>query len=125
MTTVINGYKILEFYVFIITFEAGRKRKSLQTRALYRKLRLDIPVILIHEPAALPLAKTTRLLKWAKAQTYHVYELMLSMLPARSCSRGYQPALKAGEIVICDPIPIYPRLFRVWPRIDIETIKND
>ena len=53
-----------------ITFEGGEgSGKSVQTRALYRKLcRLDIPAILIHEPAARPLGeRLTRLLKWAQS----------------------------------------------------------
>ena len=52
-----------------ITFEGGEgSGKSLQTRALYRKLnRLDIPAILIHEPGSTALGeRLTRLLKWAQ-----------------------------------------------------------
>ena len=60
-----------------ITFEGGEgSGKSVQTRALYRKLcHLDIPALLIHEPGSTPLGRKTypRFKMGAKHQNLAAY----------------------------------------------------
>jgi dTMP kinase len=90
-----------------ITFEGGEGcGKSFQSRALYRKLLLaSLPAILIHEPGGTPLGeKIRRLLK----QEWDIPISPLTELMLFNASRSQlvtdviQPALKAGENVICD-----------------------
>ena len=113
-----------------ITFEGGEgSGKSLQTRALYRKLnRLDVPAILIHEPGSTPLGeRLTRLLKWAKdTDISPVTELMLfNASRAQLLDEVVRPALKAGKVVICDRYTDSTIAYQGYGRkIDIDTIKS-
>jgi dTMP kinase len=113
-----------------ITFEGGEgSGKSVQTRALYRKLsRLDIPAILIHEPGSTPLGeRLARLLKWGRSTTMSpLTEIMLfNASRAQLLDEVVRPALKAGKIVICDRYADSTLAYQGYGRkIDIETIKN-
>jgi len=113
-----------------ITFEGGEgSGKSLQTRALYRKLnRLDVPAILIHEPGSTPLGeRLTRLLKWAKdTDISPVTELMLfNASRAQLLDEVVRPALKAGKVVICDRYTDSTIAYQGYGRkLDIDTIKS-
>jgi len=113
-----------------ITFEGGEgSGKSLQTRALQRKLnRLNVPVILIHEPGSTPLGeKLTRLLKWAQSTAISpLTELMLFNASRVQLLDGIiRPVLKAGEIVICDRYTDSTIAYQGYGRrIDIDTIRR-
>jgi dTMP kinase len=113
-----------------ITFEGGEgSGKSLQTRALYRRLnRLAIPAVLIHEPGSTVLGeKLTRLLKWARNTSISpMTELMLfNASRAQLLAEVVRPSLKAGKIVICDRYTDSTVAYQGYGRrIDIETIKN-
>jgi dTMP kinase len=113
-----------------ITFEGGEgSGKSLQTRALYRKLnRLAIPAVLIHEPGSTALGeKLTRLLKWARGTSISpMTELMLfNASRAQLLDEVVRPALKAGKIVICDRYTDSTIAYQGYGRhIDIETIRK-
>ena len=113
-----------------ITFEGGEgSGKSLQTRALQRKLnRLGIPVVLVHEPGSTPLGeRLTRLLKWGQsANISPLTELLLfNASRAQLLDEVVWPALKAGKIVICDRYADSTIAYQGYGRkIDIDTIKN-
>ncbi len=113
-----------------ITFEGGEgSGKSLQTRALYRKLnRLAIPAILIHEPGSTVLGeKLTRLLKWARGTSISpMTELMLfNASRVQLLAEVVRPALKTGKIVICDRYTDSTIAYQGYGRrIDIETIRK-
>jgi dTMP kinase len=89
-----------------ITFEGGEgSGKSFQAESLCRKLnRLNIPVVLTHEPGGTPLGEWTRnLLKWTDAYISPGAELfMFSASRAELMNEVIQPNLKEGKIVICD-----------------------
>jgi dTMP kinase len=89
-----------------ITFEGGEgSGKSFQAESLCRKLnRLNIPVVLTHEPGGTPLGEWTRnLLKWTDAYVSPEAELfMFSASRAELMNEVIQPNLKEGKIVICD-----------------------
>ena len=113
-----------------ITFEGGEgSGKSLQTRALQRKLnRLDIPVVLVHEPGSTPLGeRLTRLLKWAQNTNISpLTEVMLfNTSRTQLLDEIIRPALKAGKIVICDRYTDSTITYQGYGRkIDIDTINN-
>ncbi len=90
-----------------ITFEGGEGcGKSVQSRALYRRLTLlAIPAVLTHEPGGTPLGKKiSRWLKW----TYDVDISPLAELLLFNASRAQligeliSPNLEEGKVVICD-----------------------
>ncbi|MBM4448467.1 MAG: dTMP kinase [Chloroflexi bacterium] len=90
-----------------ITFEGGEgSGKSVQARALYRKLsRLAMPAILTHEPGVTPLGrKVARWLKWGDDMAISpLAELMLfNVSRAQLVSEVIMPGLKSGRVVICD-----------------------
>ena len=89
-----------------ITFEGGEgSGKSVQARALYRKLsRLAIPVVLTHEPGVTPLGKKiARWLKWGQDAISPVTELMLfNASRAQLVTEVIKPSLESGRVVICD-----------------------
>lgn len=90
-----------------ITFEGIEgSGKSVQTRALYRKVRqLGIPAILVHEPGSTPVGeRLTRLLKWSRnTKISPLTELMLfNASRAQLVTEVTKPALKEGKVVICD-----------------------
>ena len=113
-----------------ITFEGGEgSGKSVQTRALYRKLcRLNIPVVLIHEPGSTLLGeRLTRLLKWAESTNISpLTELMLfNASRAQLVEEVVRPALKAGKIVVCDRYTDSTIAYQGYGRrLDISRIKN-
>jgi dTMP kinase len=90
-----------------ITFEGGEgSGKSLQSRALYRKLiGLNIPVILIHEPGGTPLGEKIRIIlkKYCEISLSPLTELMLfNASRSQLVTDVIQPNLKSGRIVIGD-----------------------
>ena len=90
-----------------ITFEGGEGcGKSVQTRALYRKLvELAIPALLTHEPGGTPFGnKIGRWLKWAQDTDISPLTELLLFNASRSqlVTEVIRPSLKNGEIVICD-----------------------
>lgn len=90
-----------------ITFEGGEgSGKSLQARALYKKLsQLAIPAILTHEPGGTPFGeRIARWLKWSeKTDISPLTELMLfNASRTRLVEEVILPALKTGKVVICD-----------------------
>jgi dTMP kinase len=113
-----------------ITFEGGEgSGKSLQTRALYRKLcRLNIPAVLVHEPGSTVVGeKLTRLLKWAQSTNISpLTELMLfNASRAQLVEEVVRPALKTGKIVVCDRFTDSTVAYQGYGRkLDIGAIKN-
>jgi len=90
-----------------ITFEGGEgSGKSLQARALYRKLsRLAIPALLTREPGGTPFGnKIGRWLKWAEGTDIPpLTELLLfNASRAQLVTKVIQPSLKGRKVVICD-----------------------
>jgi dTMP kinase len=113
-----------------VTFEGGEgSGKSVQTRALYRKLCcLNLPAVLIHEPGSTTVGeKLTRLLKWAQSTNISpLTELMLfNASRAQLVEEVVRPALKAGKIVVCDRFSDSTIAYQGFGRrLDIGTIKN-
>lgn len=113
-----------------VTFEGGEgSGKSLQARALYRRLgRLSIPAILVHEPGCTPLGeKLSRLLKWGQAtEILPMSELLLfSAARTQLVSEVIRPALKAGKLVVCDRYTDSTVAYQGYGRgLDIETVKD-
>ena len=90
-----------------ITFEGEEgSGKTVQTRALYRKLtRLAIPALLTHEPGGTVAGeKIARWLKWAHGVGISPLTELLMFNASRSqlVEEVIQPALKSGKVVICD-----------------------
>ena len=90
-----------------ITFEGGEgSGKSLQSRALYRRLvKLAVPVVLTHEPGVTPLGrKIARWLKWGDGLAISpVAELMLfNASRSQLINEVIRPELESGKVVICD-----------------------
>ncbi len=90
-----------------ITFEGGEGcGKSIQTRALYRRLsQLAIPVVLTHEPGGTVLGnKISRWLKWTQDKDISpLTELLLfNATRAQLIDKVIRPNLKSGKVVICD-----------------------
>ncbi len=90
-----------------ITFEGGEgSGKSVQARALYRKLsQLAIPAILTHEPGGTPFGeRIAHLLKWSeKTDISPLAELLLfNASRTQLVEEVILPALKMGKVVICD-----------------------
>lgn len=88
-----------------IAFEGGEGAgKSTQARALYRRLlRLDIPVLLTHEPGGTPLGKRLRhCLKDGESLDPVTELLLFNASRAHLVSQVIRPALDRGVTVICD-----------------------
>jgi len=90
-----------------ITFEGGEGTgKSVQTRALYKRLsKLVIPVVLTQEPGGTTFGrKIARQLKWAEIKDISpLAELMLfNASRAQLVTEVIKPSLKKGKVVICD-----------------------
>ena len=90
-----------------ITFEGGEGTgKSVQTRALYRRLsKSAIPVVLTQEPGGTTFGrKIARQLKWAEIKDISpLAELMLfNASRAQLVTEVIKPGLKKGKVVICD-----------------------
>jgi len=90
-----------------ITFEGGEGcGKSIQSRALYRRLsKSAIPVLLTHEPGGTTLGKKlARWLKWTEETDISpLTELLLfNVSRTQLIDEVIHPSLARGEIVICD-----------------------
>ena len=90
-----------------ITFEGGEgSGKSVQSRALYRRLsRSAVPVLLTHEPGGTSIGRrVARWLKWAQdINISPVTELILfNVSRAQLVIEVIQPSLESGKVVICD-----------------------
>ncbi|MBN1643481.1 MAG: dTMP kinase [Dehalococcoidales bacterium] len=113
-----------------ITFEGGEgSGKSLQAKALYRKLcLLEISAILVHEPGSTPLGeKLTRLLKWGRATNISpAGELMLfNAARAQLVTEKIKPALESGKVVVCDRFADSTTVYQGYGRgLDIQGIKT-
>ena len=112
-----------------ITFEGGEgSGKSAQSRALYKKLmQLFIPVILTHEPGGTPLGnKTSRLLKWAKADISPLTELLLFNASRAQLVDGViKPNLAKGKVVIIDRYTDSTAAYQGYGRgLDFEMVKT-
>lgn len=90
-----------------ITFEGGEGcGKSVQTKALYRRLsQLAVPALLIQEPGGTPFGrKIARCLKWTKEMDISpLTELLLfNASRAQLVAEVIQPSLANGKVIICD-----------------------
>jgi dTMP kinase len=90
-----------------ITFEGGEGGgKGVQSRALYRRLvKQGIPALLTHEPGGTRLGEAlTRWLKWhPETKLSADTELLLfNASRAHLVNTVIKPALKSGQVVICD-----------------------
>ncbi len=113
-----------------ITFEGGEGTgKSLQTRALHRRLaRLGIPVLLTYEPGGMPLGrKIARLLKWSQnTDISPLAELLLfNASRAHLVNEVIRPGLQDGKVVICDRYTDSTLAYQGYGRgLDLETVKT-
>ncbi len=112
-----------------ITFEGGEgSGKSVQAKALCRRLsRMNIPVILTHEPGVTPLGrKITRWLKWGKDMGISPRaELMLfNASRAQLLEEVIKPNLEKGNIVICDRYADSTTAYQSYGRgLDLEMVE--
>ena len=112
-----------------ITFEGGEgSGKSVQARALYRKLSgLNIPVVLTHEPGVTPLGKKiARWLKWGQDAISPVTELMLfNASRAQLVTEVIRPNLESGRVVICDRYSDSTTAYQSYGRgLDMDMVKS-
>ena len=113
-----------------ITFEGGEGcGKSLQARALYRKLvQLAIPSLLTHEPGGTPLgSKIGRWLKWAQNTDMSPLTELLLFNASRSqlVTEVIQPNLKEGKTVICDRYADSTTVYQGYARgLDLEIVET-
>ena len=116
-----------------ITFEGGEgSGKSVQARALYRKLlQSAVPVLLTYEPGGTsPGNKIGRWLKWTeRTDITPLTELMLfNASRAQLVARAIHPALADGKIVICDRFTDSTMAYQSYGRglalSVVETINN-
>jgi len=103
-----------------ITFEGGEgSGKSVQARALYRKLS--------HEPGVTPLGrKVARWLKWGDDMAISpLAELMLfNVSRAQLVSEVIMPGLKSGQVVICDRYADSTTAYQSYGRgLDLSTVR--
>ncbi len=111
-----------------ITFEGGEgSGKSTQARALYRRLvRLDIAAVLTYEPGGTRLSK--QIGRWLKTfpdlDIRPLTELLLfNASRAQLVDEVIHPALKGGEIVICDRFTDSTTAYQGYGRgLDLETV---
>jgi dTMP kinase len=112
-----------------ITFEGGEGGgKSVQARALYRRLsRLNIPVLLTHEPGGTPFGKRIgRWLKWAQnTDISPLTELMLfNASRAQLVVEVIKPALESGKVVISDRFDDSTTVYQGYGReLDLPMVK--
>lgn len=113
-----------------ITFEGGEgSGKTVQTRALYRKLtRVNIPALLTHEPGGTaPGEKIARWLKWAHGTGISPLTelLMFNASRAQLVEEVIKPNLKAGKVVICDRFADSTLAYQGYGRgLDLEMVKT-
>ncbi len=112
-----------------ITFEGGEGGgKSVQARALYRRLsKLNIPVLLTHEPGGTPFGKRIgRWLKWAQnTDISPLTELMLfNASRAQLVAEVIKPALANGKVVISDRFDDSTTVYQGYGRkLDLPMVK--
>ncbi len=112
-----------------ITFEGGEgSGKSLQSRALYRRLsKLAVPAVLTHEPGVTPLGrKITRWLKWGDGMAVSpMAELMLfNASRAQLIEEVIRPELENGKVVICDRYTDSTIAYQSYGRrLDLDMVK--
>ena len=112
-----------------ITFEGGEgSGKSVQTKALYRKLsKSAIPVLLTHEPGGTPCGNRIEYwLKWAEVKDISpLAELLLfNASRAQLVSEVIRPNLKNGMVVICDRYADSTTAYQGYGRgLDLEMVK--
>jgi dTMP kinase len=112
-----------------ITFEGGEGGgKSVQARALYRRLsKLNIPVLLTHEPGGTPFGKRIgRWLKWAQnTDISPLTELMLfNASRAQLVDEVIKPSLASGKVVISDRFDDSTTVYQGYGReLDLPMVK--
>jgi dTMP kinase len=112
-----------------ITFEGGEGGgKSVQAKALYRRLsKLNIPVLLTHEPGGTPFGKRIgRWLKWAQNTAISpLTELMLfNASRAQLVAEVIKPTLKSGKVVISDRFDDSTTVYQGYGRkLDLPMVK--
>jgi dTMP kinase len=112
-----------------ITFEGGEGGgKSVQARALYRRLsKLNIPVLLTHEPGGTPFGKRIGCwLKWAQnTDISPLTELMLfNASRAQLVAEVIKPALANGKVVISDRFDDSTTVYQGYGRkLDLPMVK--
>jgi dTMP kinase len=112
-----------------VTFEGGEGGgKSVQAKALYRRLsRLEIPVLLTHEPGGTPFGRRIgRRLKWAEdTDISPLTELMLfNAARAQSVAEVIKPALASGKVVISDRYADSTTVYQGYGRnLDLTMVK--
>jgi dTMP kinase len=112
-----------------ITFEGGEGGgKSVQAKALFRRLsKLDVPVLLTHEPGGTPFGRRIgRWLKWAQnTDISPLTELMLfNAARAQSVAEVIKPALASGEAVISDRYADSTTVYQGYGRnLDLTMVK--
>jgi dTMP kinase len=113
-----------------ITFEGGEgSGKSTQARMLYRRLhQLAVPVLLTHEPGVTSIGKkVARWLKWHhEMEISPLTELLLfNVSRAQLVIEVIEPALKSGQIVICDRFADSSVAYQGYGRgVDIDAVKE-
>jgi dTMP kinase len=113
-----------------ITFEGGEgSGKSSQAKLLYRRLsKLNIPVILTHEPGGTPSGeRVARLLKWARSTDISpLSELMLfNASRAQLVREVIKPALNSEKVVSCDRYSDSTTAYQSYGRgLDLKVVKN-
>ena len=113
-----------------ITFEGGEgSGKTVQARALHRKLtRLNIPVVLIHEPGGTPLGRRiARWLKWVHGvEMSPLSELLLfNASRVQLVAEVIRPSLANGKVVICDRYTDSTIAYQGYGRgLDIELVRT-
>ncbi len=111
-----------------ITFEGGEGcGKSVQTKALYRRLSpLAIPVVLTREPGGTPFGnRIARWLKWTEGTDISpLTELLLfNASRAQLVTQLIQPSLESGEVVICDRYTDSTTAYQSYGRgLDLEMV---
>lgn len=111
-----------------ITFEGGEgSGKTVQTRALYRRLsRLGIPTLLTHEPGGTASGeKIAHWLKWARGAGISPLTelLMFNASHAQLVEEVIRPNLKLGKVIICDRFTDSTLAYQGYGRgLDMETV---
>ncbi len=111
-----------------ITFEGGEGcGKSTQANALYRKLRRkNLPAVLIHEPGGTTLGEQIGKMLKRKTENIHPQTELLLFAASRAqlVADVIQPALKEGEIVICDRFSHSTTAYQGYGReLDLATVQ--
>jgi dTMP kinase len=113
-----------------ITFEGGEgSGKSFQAKALYRRLiKMDVPAVLTHEPGGTPFGgRLGHWLKWSlQEEISPLVELMMfNASRAQLVASVINPALKRGEVVVCDRYADSTTAYQGYGRgIDLETVRK-